>query len=195
MRRPQNAVPAGDPPCQVRLGHLYAVLGGWVAPLGVPPWFGALRVSHMNHPLKSVVTTQVVRASASACRRSAAQADMRTCVWVDRCTLCQYPSTFVSVLATKRSETYFAPKLAVGGSNPQISPPHRYQATAPCALTRGPDDSPYKVWEKSGTSNRYLAFWGATWKTSLAGCSSKLGHSWQYFTPAAQRLVRVNLYW
>lgn len=56
---------------------------------------------------KSVVTTQVVRASASACRWSAAQADMRTCVWVDRCTLCQYPSTFVSVLATKRSETFF----------------------------------------------------------------------------------------
>ena len=98
---------------------------------------------------KEVVTTQVVRASASACRWSAAQADMRTCVWVDRCTLCQYPSTFVSVLATKRSETFFAPKFAVGGSNPQISPPQRCKATAPCALTRAPDDRPYNVRQRS----------------------------------------------
>ena len=98
---------------------------------------------------KEVVTTQVVRASASACRWSAAQADMRMCVWVDRCTLCQYPSTFVSVLATKRSETFFAPKLAVGGSNPQISPPHRCKATTPCALTRAPDDRSYNMRQRS----------------------------------------------
>ncbi len=45
------------------------------------------------------------------CRWSAAQADMRTCVWVDRCTLCVHPSTFVSVLATKRSETFICSEV------------------------------------------------------------------------------------
>jgi hypothetical protein len=71
----------------------------------------AHRGRQLVNKAKEIVIAQVVRASASACRWSAAQADMRTHTLVDRCTLCQYPSTFVSVLATKRSETFFCSKV------------------------------------------------------------------------------------